>query len=87
MDLLDVVRPSALVSSDAILDAIEARMKTRDSELPYRGRLLIDENVAHTKYGAQVIQGEMRSYLLDGRFHDYDMEQGYVFQDTILQFS
>ena len=75
-DLLNVVRPTGLVSSENILDAIAARTQTKDSELNYRGRLLVDENVAHPRHGAQVLQGEMRSFLLDGDTHNYDMERG-----------
>lgn len=75
-DLLNLVRPTGLVSPEAILDAIAARTQTRDTELIYRGRLLVDENVAHPRYGAQVLQGEMRSYLLDGDTTNYDMERG-----------
>ena len=75
-DLLNVVRPTGLISPEAILDAIAARTQTRDSDLNYRGRLLIDVNVAHPMYGAQVLQGEMRSYLLDGDTINYDMERG-----------
>lgn len=67
-----------MVSSEAILDAISARTQTRDSELEYRGRLLADENVAHSMHGAQVLQGEMRSYLLNGDVLNYDMERGYT---------
>ncbi|XP_046750090.1 BTB/POZ domain-containing protein 9 [Diprion similis] len=77
-DLLNIVRPTGLVSSEAILDAITERTQTKDSELNYRGRLLIDENVAHPRLGAQVLQGEMRSFLLDGDTHNYDMERGYT---------
>ncbi|XP_057329517.1 BTB/POZ domain-containing protein 9 [Microplitis mediator] len=77
-DLLNVVRPTGLVTPEAILDAIAARTHTRDSELNYRGRLLVDENVAHPDYDADVLQGEMRSFLLDGDTHSYDMEQGYT---------
>lgn len=58
------------------MDAIAARTQTRDSDLNYRGRLLIDVNVAHPMHGAQVLQGEMRSYLLDGDTNNYDMERG-----------
>ncbi|CAL7945813.1 unnamed protein product [Xylocopa violacea] len=77
-DLLNVVRTSGLVSPEVILDAIAARTQTRDSDLNYRGRLLIDVNVAHPMHGAQVLQGEMRSYLLDGDTNNYDMERGYT---------
>ncbi|KAK2582432.1 hypothetical protein KPH14_004742 [Odynerus spinipes] len=77
-DLLNIVRPTGLISSEAILDAIAASTQMRDSELAYRGSLLIDENVAHAIHGAQVLQGEMRSYLLDGDTRNYDMERGYT---------
>lgn len=77
-DLLSVVRPSQLISPDALLDAIAVQTQTPDSELPYRGHLLIDENVADSSLDAQVLQGEMRSYLLNGDVHNYDMERGYT---------
>jgi hypothetical protein len=38
-ELLGVVRPSGLVSPDTILDAIQARTQSKDSELNYRGCL------------------------------------------------
>lgn len=75
-ELLNIVRPTGLVPPEILLDAIAARTQTRDSELIYRGRLLVDENVAHPRYGAQVLQGEMRSFLLDGDTHNYDMDRG-----------
>jgi len=37
--LLEIVRPTNLVSPDCILDAIEAQKKARDTELHYRGYL------------------------------------------------
>lgn len=37
-----------------------------------------DENVAHPRHGTQVLQGEMRSALLDGDCANYDMEKGYT---------
>ena len=33
-------------------------------------------NVAHARMGAQVLQGEMRTALLDGDTTNYDMERG-----------
>lgn len=77
-DLLNTVRTSQLVSADALLDAIDVQIHTPDSKLPYRGHLLIDENVAHPSHGAQVLQGEMRTFLLNGDTHNYDMERGYT---------
>jgi BTB/POZ domain-containing protein 9 len=40
--------------------------------------LVPDENMAHPRHGSQVLQGEMRSALLDGDSHNYDMERGYT---------
>jgi len=77
-DLLNTVRSSQLISADTLLDAIDVQTHTPDSKLPYRGHLLIDENVAHPSHGAQVLQGEMRSFLLNGDTHNYDMERGYT---------
>ncbi|XP_076245296.1 BTB (POZ) domain containing 9 [Calliopsis andreniformis] len=77
-DLLHTVRSTGLVSPEAILDAIATRTQLRDSEFNYRGLLLVDENVAHPMHGAEVLQGEMRSYLLNGDTKDYDMEKGYT---------
>lgn len=37
-----------------------------------------EENVAHPLRGTQVLQGEMRSALLDGNTTDYDLEKGYT---------
>ena len=55
-ELLNVVRPSSLVSSDAILDAIDSRHRSSDMDLSYRGYLIPDENVANPRHGAQVNQ-------------------------------
>ncbi|XP_001605281.2 BTB/POZ domain-containing protein 9 [Nasonia vitripennis] len=77
-DLLNVVRPTSLVSPEAILDAIAANTQTRNLHLNHRGLLLVDENVAHMRHKAQVLQGEMKNYLLDGDTENYDMERGYT---------
>jgi len=77
-ELLNEVRPSNLVSADVILDALKTRTESRDSDLPYRGQLLPEVNVAHTRFGAQVLQGEMRTALLDGDTINYDMERGFT---------
>lgn len=75
-DLLDVVRPTALVSPDLLLDAIKAQ--TTDVCEQYRGVLLPDENIATPQHGAQVLQGEMCASLLDGDSKNYDQERGYT---------
>ncbi|XP_022902316.1 BTB/POZ domain-containing protein 9 [Onthophagus taurus] len=77
-DLLSVVRPTGLVPSDTILDAIAERNNSRLCNLPHRGRMVVDENVASAKYGAKVVTGEQLEYLLDGNTSKYDMEQGYT---------
>lgn len=77
-ELLNVVRPTELVCPNTILDAIKLRTETRDADRPYRGCLLPGENVATLSHGAQVLQGEMRSALLDGETQAYDMERGFT---------
>ncbi|XP_046665658.1 BTB/POZ domain-containing protein 9 isoform X1 [Homalodisca vitripennis] len=77
-ELLNVVRPLRLVTPDTILDALTLRTTCRDSALKYRGALKPEENVAHPNHGTQVLQGEMRTALLDGDSSNYDMEHGYT---------
>lgn len=77
-DLLNVVRPCDVVSADVILDAIKARSECRDADLSYRGYLMAEENVASPRHGAQVLQGELKTNLLDGEVHNYDMEKGFT---------
>nr|DBA27370.1 TPA: hypothetical protein GDO54_011529 [Pyxicephalus adspersus] len=76
-ELLNVVRPSALLSPDAILDAIKVRSESRDMDLNYRGMLIPEENIATMKYGAQVVKGELKSALLDGDTQNYDLDHGF----------
>ena len=77
-DLLSVVRNSGLVDPDDILDAIDAKNQSRDMELNYRGCLLPEQNVACTRFNAQVMHGENRNALLDGDALNYDMERGFT---------
>jgi BTB/POZ domain-containing protein 9 len=81
---LNIVRPTALISPEAILDAIAANTQVKHLHLKYRGRLLIDENIAHPCHGAQVLQGEIRSYLLNGDNENYDMERGLIILSFIF---
>ncbi|XP_045460142.1 BTB/POZ domain-containing protein 9 isoform X1 [Harmonia axyridis] len=76
--LLSVVRPASIVKPDALLDAIAERTNVRLSSLPYRGQLLINENVLSQYSDSKVIEGELREYLLDGDVTSYDMERGYT---------
>lgn len=77
-DLLSVVRPAGLVRPDALLDAIAERTIVRNSNLPHRGQLAMDENVASPRMGAKVVAGELLEALLDGDHTNYDMERGYT---------
>ncbi|XP_069055286.1 BTB/POZ domain-containing protein 9 isoform X2 [Lepisosteus oculatus] len=76
-ELLNVVRPSGLLSPDALLDAIKTRSESRDMDLSYRGMLIPEENIATMKHGAQVVKGEMKSALLDGDTQNYDLDHGF----------
>lgn len=74
--LLEVVRPSGILESDFILDAIA--VQTNKDYLNYRGALVPEENIATSKYGAHVIMGRDANYLLDGDTKLFDMEKGYT---------
>uniref|UniRef100_A0AAR2LY76 BTB/POZ domain-containing protein 9 n=1 Tax=Pygocentrus nattereri TaxID=42514 RepID=A0AAR2LY76_PYGNA len=76
-EMLNVVRPSGLVSPDDLLDAIKLRSESRDMDLNYRGMLIPEENIATMKYGAQVVKGELKSALLDGDTQNYDLDHGF----------
>lgn len=74
--LLLLVRPSGILESDRILDAIEEQ--TVCKYLPYRGQLWPEENVATAQFRSQTITGEFRTTLLNGDTTSYDMEKGYT---------
>ncbi|XP_059355241.1 BTB/POZ domain-containing protein 9-like isoform X2 [Carassius carassius] len=76
-EMLNVVRPSGLVSPDDLLDAIKTRSEKRDMDLNYRGMLVPEENVATMEHGAQVVKGELKSALLDGDTQNYDLDHGF----------
>ncbi|XP_002121668.4 BTB/POZ domain-containing protein 9-like [Ciona intestinalis] len=80
-DLLNIVRPSSLISSDVLLDAIKAQTETGHRDLRFRGVLRIDENIATAQHGAQVVQGEMCASLLDGDSGNHDLDRGYTRHD------
>lgn len=77
-ELLNAVRETSFVSPDAILDAIKVQIECRNMELKYRGFKVPEENMATTKYGAQVIRGEMKAALLDGDTTSYDLDRGFT---------
>ncbi|KAJ8401182.1 hypothetical protein AAFF_G00387640 [Aldrovandia affinis] len=76
-EMLNVVRPSGLLSPDDLLDAIKTRSESRDMDLNYRGMLIPEENIATMKHGAQVVKGELKSALLDGDTQNYDLDHGF----------
>lgn len=76
-ELLNVVRPSGLLSPDDLLDAIKMRSESRNMDLNYRGMLIPEENIATMKHGAQVVKGELKSALLDGDTQNYDLDHGF----------
>ncbi|XP_050538973.1 BTB/POZ domain-containing protein 9 isoform X2 [Daktulosphaira vitifoliae] len=75
-ELLSVVRESQLVSSDNILDAIQLRNTLPSHKLKFRGQLKPNLNIAHPSQGTQVMQGEMRSALLESDTNVHDHERG-----------
>ncbi|KAM3717719.1 BTB/POZ domain-containing protein [Dirofilaria immitis] len=77
-DLLNVIRPSGLVASDAILDAIKERSEKKSGELTYRGFLLPNINVMSSAFNATVLTGEGSTTLLSGETNRYDMERGFT---------
>ncbi|XP_077997835.1 BTB/POZ domain-containing protein 9-like [Glandiceps talaboti] len=77
-DLLNIVRPTNLVSPDSILDAIKMREESKDMELKYRGYMSSEDNVATIRHGSQVIRGEMKAALLDGDSTNYDLDRGFT---------
>ncbi|XP_073729659.1 BTB/POZ domain-containing protein 9 isoform X1 [Misgurnus anguillicaudatus] len=76
-EMLNVVRPSGLLSPDDLLDAIQTRSESRDMDLNYRGMLIPEENIATMKHGAAVVKGELKSALLDGDTQNYDLDHGF----------
>jgi len=76
-DLLKVVRPTDLMPADILLDAIQSRTESKDTDLRYRGYKIRDENVAVPRHGASVLVGEVKTALLDGDSKNYDMERGF----------
>ncbi|XP_052007702.1 BTB/POZ domain-containing protein 9 [Xyrauchen texanus] len=77
-EMLNVVRPSGLLSPDDLLDAIQTRSESRDMDLNYRGMLIPEENIATMKHGAVVMKGELKSALLDGDTQNYDLDHGFT---------
>ncbi|CAF1228299.1 unnamed protein product [Rotaria sordida] len=86
-ELLKIVRYSNLFDLNHILDAIDIihtetnlsiDINNKNNYKNYRGRLRLDENIATKAYDAQVIEGEVKQYLLDGDIINYDLDRGYT---------
>ncbi|XP_033123857.1 BTB/POZ domain-containing protein 9-like [Anneissia japonica] len=77
-DLLNVVRPTGILSADAILDAIKVKEECSTMTLNHRGSLVPEQNIANAKYDAEVIKGEMKAHLLDGDHTNYDLDRGFT---------
>ncbi|ESO03304.1 hypothetical protein HELRODRAFT_80550 [Helobdella robusta] len=77
-ELLNVVRPSKFISSDDILDAINIQHSCRNIDLNFRGFLFAMENVASSHHHAHVIEGDMRTPLLDNNNVTYNLDQGFT---------
>uniref|UniRef100_A0A915CMA9 BACK domain-containing protein n=1 Tax=Ditylenchus dipsaci TaxID=166011 RepID=A0A915CMA9_9BILA len=63
-DLLNIIRPTQLIDSDKLLDAINEQNKKRSSDLVYRGILCPMMNVAEPAMNAKVLTGEFPTALL-----------------------
>lgn len=83
-DLLDVVRSSHLLEPNQLLDAIQmqvnqSKTQLKAHQLRYRGKVLMNENVASKKHNARVMQENSDGVsILDELDHPYDTEKGYV---------
>ncbi|CAF2085115.1 unnamed protein product [Rotaria magnacalcarata] len=87
IELLKIVRYSNLFDLNHILDAIDiihaesnsaVTVNNRTNYKNYRGRLRLNENLATKAYDAEVIEGEVQQYLLDGEVINYDLDRGYT---------
>ncbi|CAJ0919732.1 unnamed protein product, partial [Mesorhabditis belari] len=59
-DLLGSIRPTKLLSPDAILDAIQEQQQTKSAHLMHRAVIVPNVNIVTTSRGAQVITGEFK---------------------------
>lgn len=76
--LLNKVRPLGLASPDLIMDAISLKVESRDMDLPHRGFIYPERNVATMTEGARVVEGECANFLLDDKQPaDYTLDKGF----------
>lgn len=76
-ELLHEVRPLSLASADSIMDAISLKVESRDMELPHRGVIFPNRNMAIGTEGAEVTEGEFANFLLDGNSKEYTFDKGF----------
>jgi len=77
-DLFHGVRESKLYQSDVILDAIQMKTECKVNDMPFRGHLAEDMNLAQECHGAEVLSGEFRDTLFNGEYSCYDLERGFT---------
>jgi len=76
-DLFHDVRESKLFESDVILDAIQMKTECKVNDMPFRGHLEEETNLAQACHGAEVLSGEFRDTLF-GEYTYYDLERGFT---------
>jgi len=76
-DLFHDVRESKLFESDVILDAIQMKTECKVNDMPFRGHLEEENNLAQECHGAEVLSGEFRDTLF-GEYTYYDLERGFT---------
>ncbi|CAJ0929536.1 unnamed protein product, partial [Mesorhabditis belari] len=83
-DLLESIRPTNLLSPDAILDAIQEQQQTKPAHLMHRAVIVPNVNIATTSRRAQVITGEFKHALLSADVMQYEGERAHT-QHLITQ--
>lgn len=76
-DLFHDVRESKLFASDVILDAIQLKTECKVNDMPFRGHLEEETNLAQECHGAEVLSGEFQDTLF-GEYTYYDLERGFT---------
>lgn len=77
-DLFHGVRESNLYPSDVILDAIQMKTECKVNDMPFRGHLDEESNLAQECHGAEVLFGEFSDTLFHGEYTCYDLEKGFT---------
>lgn len=79
-NLLTIVRPTAILDANYLLDAIHVKTQSRVHRLHHRGSLCPDINVFNHRNGGKIIAGECEGYTVpdETQRYTYDMEKGYI---------